>query len=324
MKYLSSKKVLFIGPIFHNYHTAIITKLQEMGADVLFYPEREYGILFKLINNLSKKYLQTFQERHYEKILKQINGLKLDYLFVIRGFMLPQSFVEKFKQMNPSGETIMYQWDSQRTNPFQHLVPSFHKVYSFDFEDCESNPNVIYHPLFYTDDVKNSTSLPRSEPEYDFFFMGWYFPERYAAVLRFKKYATQKGWRVKSFLYIPFLSYIKERLKGINPDRRVVSLKHMSRKEYLKILKASRVMVDVSNPNQTGLAMRIIESFACGTKILTNNKRLKNDVLYDPDYVAFFDDNAPVVNEEFLLNDLSKHNVRVLSIGEWLHTFFKN
>lgn len=324
MGYLQSKKMLFIGPLFHNYHVAIIDKMKNEGAEVLFIPERKYNIVFKFINNLSQKKLAMYQERYYRKVLRQIAGMEFDYLFVIRGFMMPPSFVDTFRRLNPAAKTIMYQWDSNRTNPFVHLINNFDKVYSFDFEDCESNAKVAYHPLFYTDDVGLAVLGKSGIPHFDFFFMGWYFPERYAAVVKFREYAATKGWKLKAFLYMPYLSYIKERLKGIKPDRSIVSFRHMPRKEYLHILCTSKVMVDVSNPNQTGLAMRIIEAFACKTKVLTNNLRLKNDNVYDPSYVAFFDDRAPIVEDSFLNDAAASPALNVLTIGEWMRKFFED
>jgi hypothetical protein len=289
---------------------------------VEFFPERDYGIRFKVTNNLFNSRLPARQERHYEKILQLTEGREYDYLFVIRGYMMPQTFIDTFRQRNPQAVTIMYQWDSNRTNPFVHLVNSFDKVYSFDFEDCEAQPQITYLPLFYTDDVQHIATHARSEEEYDFFFLGSYFPERYEATVNFRRYVETKGWRLKAFLYIPFTSYVKEKLRGIKLDHSIVSFKHMPRQQYLHILSRSKVMVDVSNPRQTGLAMRIIEAFACRTKVLTNNLRLKEDKLYTPEYVAFFDDKAPEVDDTFVISKPKQEKIGVLSIGEWLQQIF--
>lgn len=320
---LTDKRILFIGPVFHDYHTAIIEKLKNAGAEVEFFPERKYGITFKLTNNLFNSRLALHQERHYREILKATMDRKYDYLFVIRGFMLPQIFIDAFRKRNSGARTIMYQWDSNRTNPFVHLINSFDKVYSFDFEDCENHPQITYLPLFYTDDVKQVAEQQRKHEEFDFFFLGSYFPERYAATINFRRYAEEKGWMLKAFLYIPFTSYIKERLKGVKLDHSIVSFKHMPRQQYLEILSKSRVMVDVSNPRQTGLAMRIIEAFACGTKVLTNNYRLKEDKLYTPEYVAFFNDKMPEIDESFVVSRPKLEKIGVVSIGEWSRQIFE-
>lgn len=319
---LKNKKILFIGPVFHDYHVLITNKLRSMGADVVFFPERNYGVTFKVINNFFHQHLKNYQRAYYHKIIKQIQFQEFDYLFVIRGYMLSEEFLDEFKLKNPRAELIMYQWDSDKTNPYNHLLNYFDKAFSFDFEDCGRFSQLNYIPLFYSDDVgriiKDENNL-----EYDFFFMGWYYPERYNAVIKFQEFTLKNGFKLKAFLYMPFSSYIKELIMGTKLDRTIVSLKHMKRAAYLNILSKTNVMVDASSPNQTGLAMRIIEALGSGTKILTNNYRIKEDInSYDKDYIAFFDENNPSVEFSFLKSKPGHKIKSLLSLEEWLKTIF--
>lgn len=319
---LTNKKILFIGPIFHDYHLLINNKLTAMGAKVSFYPERKYGVLFKVINNYFNKNLQAYQHSHYRSILKQVNSQDFDYLFVIRGYMLSKEFLDGFKKANPKAKLIMYQWDSNKTNPYSDVLQHFDAAYSFDFEDCEKFSRLSYVPLFYSDDIKKMVKNA-NQLDYDFFFMGWYFPERYNAVIKFKELSLKNNFKLNAFLYMPFSSYIKELLIGTKLDMSVISLKHMKRDEYLNILSKTNVMVDTSNPNQTGLAMRVIEALASGTKILTTNFRLKEDVkIYSKDYVSFFDANNPNVDPSFLIANTTHQIKNLLSLEEWLRTIF--
>lgn len=322
--HFQNKKILFIGPIFHNYHILIKEKLEFLGATVDFYPERNYGWKFKIINNFFNKYLPKFQKKHYERILESSQINEYDYLFVIRGYMLPSDFIEKFKNYNSNAKTIMYQWDSNRTNPFSIVADYFDKVFSFDFEDCNNMSFIKYLPLFYTDDL-NSYKENKPESEYDFFFMGWCFPERYKAVLSFRNYMITNGYKLKAFLYMPLSSYIKEMFKGNFLDRSIVSFSPMSRNEYLNILAKSKVMVDVSNPGQTGLAMRVIEALAMDIKVLTNNSNLQQDKFIGKfESISLFDENNIHIDENFAKkNALDKTSQVMLSLEEWLNTIFK-
>lgn len=128
-------------------------KLEGSGAEVIFVPEREYTLRYKILNNLNPSYIDALQVRYYEKLLAEINDVKFDYLFVIRGYKISASFVDGFKILNPQARLLMYQWDSNRTNPFAHHIERFDRVLSFDYEDCDEF-NFQYLPLFYTDDVK--------------------------------------------------------------------------------------------------------------------------------------------------------------------------
>lgn len=320
---LNNKNILFIGPVFHDYHLLITENLRSMGGEVTFYPERSYGNVFKLINNFFNNHLKDYQKKHYNKLFAQIGEQKFDYLFVVRGYMMPDEFLLKFRQLNPDAKLIMYQWDSERANPFAHLLKYFNDVYSFDFEDCYNYPTLKYIPLFFSNDIKDIIT-DKSEAKYDFFFMGWFFPERYQAVLKFKQYAMANGFALKAFLYMPLSSYIKAYLTGEKLDRTVISLKRMKRKEYLSCLRDTRVMVDVSNPNQTGLAMRVIEALASNTKILTNNHKIKDDIaIYNEDAIAFFDESAPIVEKSFLLSKINTKRTELLPLDGWLKLIFK-
>lgn len=320
---LEDKKVLFLGPVFHDYHILIAECFQSMGATPYFYAERSYGYDFKIVNNFFKGKLASYQKKHYFKILEQTKNTRFDYLFVIRGYMLPVEFLIEFKRLHPHTKLIMYQWDSNTGNRFDHLLPYFDKAYSFDFEDCNTFSLLEYLPLFFSNDIRNAID-DKSKSEYDFFFMGWFFPERYRAVVKFRDYVEAKGFRIKAFLYMPWTSYFKKVLLGHKLDKSIISLKPMSRIDYLNFLRLSRVMVDVSSPNQTGLSMRVIEALASQTRVLTNNQKIKEDTeIYDISRVFFFDEKEPYVEPSLLSYELQKSN-NLLSIDKWLIRLFTN
>jgi hypothetical protein len=319
---LNNKKILFIGPAFHDYHKLIIDNLTLLGAEVAFFPEKKLDFMFKIINNFYNKKLKKHQHNHYSQIFKQFDVSNFDYLFIIRGYMLSSEFLIEFKRRNLNARVIMYQWDSNKTNPFAHLLNYFDATYSFDFEDCRKYPSLKYLPLFFSDDISKQNRIPIKDKKYDFFFMGWYFPERYEAVMKFNDFAIRNNLNIKCFLYLPSTSYIKERLKGKNVNTKIVSSKPMDRKEYLSILNNSRVMVDVSSPNQTGLSMRVIEALASDVKILTNNCNIKNDAqIFSEDYISFLNENDPAINESFL-NSKTNNSAKLFSLKEWLINIF--
>lgn len=316
-----NKKILFIGPKFHDYENMIIAQLKQMGSSVDFFAERSYNLDFNLVNNFFGSYMEKYQAKHYYKILKSVENTKYDYLFVIRGYKMTTSFLDEFRKFNPGSKTIMYQWDSQRTNPFSHLIDSFDMVKTFDFQDCE-NFNIKYIPLFYTKDVENYAQKVKVY-EYDFFFMGVFFDERYEAVLKFKEFCAGNGYKLRSFLYMPFTTRVKYFLKRKTLDRSVVSFKHMERTQYLELLSKSRIMVDVSNSKQTGLAMRVIEALACQTKVATNNGFFKkDDLIRDSGMVSLFNLNDINIEQDFLDVKFKETQKITLSLEEWLKKIF--
>lgn len=325
---LKYKKILFIGPIFHDYHKTIINKLIDRQCEVTFFPERRYNLKFKILNNFRQSSLIKYQNRHYAKILDKIEGQHFDYLLVIRGYMMSSSFIESIRKQFPDIKIIMYQWDSDLTNPFSHLIPYIDKVFTFDYRDFSSLKGTDYLPLFYSNEILSIRNHSHSEYEYDFFLLGWYLPERYDALIAFKKFAKENNYRVKSYIYIPFTSYIKEIAKGVKLDKSVIYFKPLKRKKYLEILSKSRAIVDVSNKNQTGLAIRIIEAIGAGAKIVTNNYRVKNELLYSEENFTIINTEEPYVSPSFMQSNLrSEDNNDLLncySIDSWIDCLFNS
>ena len=60
---LQGKKILFIAPVFHGYESMIQEKLEGVGAEITFVPEREYTLRYKILNNLNTSYIDALQVR---------------------------------------------------------------------------------------------------------------------------------------------------------------------------------------------------------------------------------------------------------------------
>lgn len=314
---LYNKSILLIAPCFHDYHDRIVQALEVRGASVVFFPERDYSIWFKLVNNLANRWLDALQAAHYQNILKKIAGRRFDYLFVVRGYKITPEFISGFRDLNPGATTLMYQWDSNKTNPYAAVLPFFDRAYSFDFHDCDEL-GLQYVPLFYTDDIiRMRESFPQQCP-YDFFFMGTYIPERYKALVQFKEYLNNlKNFTLKSYIYVPWTRLLKLRLKGIRLDPSIVTTRHLPRTEYLDMLSQSKVVVDVSNRFQTGLAMRVIEALAMHKKILTDNPHITREPFFQSGNICLFDAAHPSFPPEWVDRPFNR-SVALLSIGEWI------
>jgi len=321
MTNLKAKRILFVGPVFHDYHLLIIKELTQLGAYVDFIPERNYSLWNKFLNMLLRPDSKVQRKKHYLNYWHRLINNHYDYLYVVRGNMLPTEFLDSFSQRNPSAIRIMYQWDSERMNPFTHLLNFFDVTYSFDFKDCSDNKRISYLPLFYTQDIKEEIV---SDIDYDLFFMGWYLPERYSALIKMKRKLKGSCLRMKNFIYLPFTSFIKELLHGnFSWDYDVISFHSMSRKDYIYYLNRTRAVVDVSNKLQTGLAIRIMEAFSLKKKIITNNSYIKNVPNIPEGQVLIFDDETDMSVIIDFLNKKVDNYYHPLSITDWLITQFE-
>lgn len=326
---LRGKNILFIGVKFYHYHSEIIKRLQEYGANPTFFAERDTSICFGIVNRVFHNQLDRYQELHYQRILKKTKNAKFDYLFVIRGYKMPVWFVKSIKERNPGIVTIMYQWDANANSPFLNLPPKFDivnefdKVLSFDFRDVDEHPHILrYSPTFYTDEISKVKDVKAHTFKYDLFYFGSYLPERYAGLLKIKEYAEKNGLTLKTHFYMPYRYYLIERFKGTKLNKSLLSSNTMNRKMYLQIFSESRVIVDVSNAKQTGIAMRVLDALGAGKKVMTTNKWITRETTIDPDQVVIIELNDIKAPAEYFKNTNQTREYN-FSIDRWLSNMFE-
>lgn len=284
---MKNKRILFIGVKFYFYTGAIVSKMQEQGATVDFFYERNTTVLHGLVDSFFKSYLPKWQKKHYSAILSAIRGKRYDYLFVIRGYRMEGGFVEAVRRLNPGIQAIQYQWDAYRNwdCDYRALIPYFDKTLTFDYADADEL-NLPYVPTFYVDDV---AALPAVSPEYDLFFSGYYNTERYAFVERLEEYARAHGLTLKMHLYIDRKRFVREQISGTNLCRKCLTFKKLSKSAYLELFNRSKVIVDLPNSVQSGMTMRVIDALGAGKRVITTNTYAAREPGYDPQQVIIFD-----------------------------------
>ena len=279
---VKGKRILIVGVKFYHYNDEIIKKLKSRGADVRFFYERDVSIRHAFIDAFFSNYMDTWQERHYQRILKAISGDQFDYLLVIRGYKMPVLFADAVRMINPGIKTILYQWDSMNNWDYQNVMGAFDRVYSFDYKDAH-DLNIKYVPTFSTDDFADLHPVPI---RYDLFFFGNYTHERYLQAQKIQDFAELNGYRLKMHLFLSFKRYIRERIKGVKIDRRYIEFQRMNKEEYLENFNESNIIVDITTETQSGLAMRVLDTLAAGKKLITNNKYISAEPYFNPQQIC--------------------------------------
>lgn len=312
---MKRKKILFVGPIFYFYHSLIISKLQNLNYDVLFFEERFYGWKHLLFQFLGKRVYSFFSKKRYSKFFKELNS-DIDILFVIRGESLPIDFIDQLKIKNPGIKTILYEWDSLKNINYEYLIKHFDKVVTFDKKDSEVL-KIDYKPLFYTDDCINiDTSI---EKDIDILFISTFLPERLAYLNEVEAYARENNLTFEYYLYITKFSFLKEFIFNHNRISKFkIHFKPLPKYNLIKKYERAKNILDVCNANQTGLSMRVIEMIGAGKKIITTNKLLPYNInIPKPQYLII--DSVADLNIDFI-RDNSTFNCshHELYISNWL------
>lgn len=322
MKEIENKKILFIGPRFYNYHLIIKENLELKGASVIFFEERIYGFLHILFTILGKKIYRIISSWRYRHLLYT----NFDYLFIIRGESTPISFVQKFKINNPDAKCIMYQWDSLRNHNYSSLIKYFDKIFTFDIEDSNKISSLQYQPLFYLNDIEKVRKEVNLIQDIDLLVLSTYLPERYETILRLKSYCKKNSIKLYIYLYVPRARYYYEKyIHRVKMDEDIIYHSFLNKKEVLNLYSRSRAIVDISNINQTGLSMRVIECLACHRKLITTNRFICNQYFYNTKSVMILDPNNIQINKLFINDnhdDMAKQGMVKLRIDNWLNTIF--
>ncbi|RZL69039.1 MAG: hypothetical protein EOO93_02725 [Pedobacter sp.] len=326
---LKGKSILYIGVKFYYYHQQLIDKLSgSYGAQVTYYPERDTSILFGVVNRLAPSYIEAYQELYYKKMLNRLISKRFDYFLVIRGFKMPLWFVKKIKELNPGIKAINYQWDSNYNSPFMNLDPYYNIIsefdvkLSFDYKDVQDYDQLQYSPTFYTDEIKELAKQNPADFKYDLFYFGSYLPERYQGLLKFIDFAKQNNYTIKTHFYMPFRYYLLERLKGVQIDWKLIKTFKMSRSSYISNLRKAKIIIDVSNTKQTGMAMRVLDGLGSGKKIITVNKWISSDKAYNANQIAIIDIDRIEISNEFIKGGENISPNEEFTLDKWIERIF--
>lgn len=137
-------------------------------------------------------------------------------------------------------------------------------IATFDSKDAQKY-NLIFIDQFYrSSDQNNGFSI--CQTDYDFFFCG-----------------RDKG-RKDVLLGMQKLLSSLGQCKFIIPETND-AVPYLN---YLEYLKKSKVLCDVTQKNQSGLTLRILESIFFSKKIITNNENVKEYDFYNPNNILIY------------------------------------
>lgn len=291
MGYLEGKRILLIGIGFYDYEESIKKCIEEQGALVNYLNSCPNDFLsrFFLRVNMSGWSVARLQRLRTEKLHSlPVNN---DIVFVIKGENLTQEDLAYLHKHNPRARFILYLWDSliRHTN-LDVLLPNFDNILSFDRIDCLSNPKFKFRPLFYR-------ILPVTRPkEYYLSFIGWMHSDRLAIVRSIRNQLKAQGKNYFIKLYMGKFSYFFARYvtRILNSDdRELITLKPIPYGEYQRVTAASRIVLDIAHPLQSGLTIRTIETLAAGCHLMTTNADIVNYPQISTDSYTIFEREHP-------------------------------
>lgn len=292
--FLTNKQVLFFSPFFFGYEKTIANKMREMGAQVDMYNVRSATSTFS--RSLLKIHPGIFHLRsirYYRNIINQNKDKTYDYIFVIKGDMLPKCILKQFRVCFPKAKLCLYLFDSVKNIPgIVSKFKFFDSVLSFDIKDCKQFPGLKLRPLFFGDQFRKSGEK-QSDYQYDICFIGTIHSDRFRIIRMIQNIANMNGLKCFWFLYLQshFIYYfywiLKREFHGV--PKSTFSFSQMKSSDVADIIKKSRVILDVQHPKQTGLTMRTIEMIGMNKRIVTTNPAILEYDFYNSENIIVID-----------------------------------
>lgn len=346
---LDNKKVLFIGPVFYDYHTKIIDELKRLGASVDYFENKFFGedpatSKGELIAGIKRIVNPRYKIKYTDYLLGQIKDTVYDYLFCIGGFSITEELIAYLQSRNPRLVKVIYFWDSFSTWNYAHLVKLFDLVYTFDPYDAANRSGLQYLPLFYTAEYEQQRTT--ATQDIDLIYIGSvsiYTGNRLGILKDLALQARKENLKVffwllysvkkksllkKSVDRIRMLIYKRYReyelqLEDCRNNFDFVKQEPLSRDKVAALMERAKCVLDIPIKGQAGLTIRTIEALAQGKKLLTTNAHIAQEDFYNEDYIRIMSETDLRPDVKFINSTpAGSVNISRLHVRNWLLTIF--
>ena len=317
---LLNKKILLFSQFFFGYENKIAEKMREFGAEVSLYDEMSVTkTIERAFLKISPRFFSVKTERYYFEILEKEKEKSYDYVLFIDCEMPTIKILKAYKKVFQNARFCLYMWDS-----LDNLIGVKEKIKYFDFvstfdrkdaKDCK----IGFRPLFYADEYRGNNELELYD--YDLTFIGTIHSDRYAIIKNLME--TTRKMFVYPFLQSRFIYYFYKITKTEFRNTHIDDFKFnkIDSKTLAKLVRGSRVVLDIQHPRQTGLTMRTIEMIGMKKKMVTTNEDIVNYDFYCEDNICIINRNNPVIPDVFFktkYKEIPENVYEYYSIGQWI------
>ena len=337
---IKNKSILLISTNFYNYDVAVKEALLQLGAKsvilknaISFRGSLREHITWNTPYFLIKE--PKARTNWTNKLISEIESYRFDVMLCLENMAFKKSFIDYLRSRNPKIKIFLFLWDTFRTQQprYWDYLPKFDYVFSFDRDDAKKY-GLMYYPDFYID-----KEFSYSELKYDISFIGTMYESStfYRAELLHHINTFCQEHHLKTFFYLRYNKVVEQRKMFVKQ----IFLNLLSRKydleveKYLddgflhtgsipleevdRIFNESKVILDLNHKKRQGMTINCITALAKGKKLITTNKRIKEEDFYNPDNIYIIDDENPKMDIDFFIRSSDTHaNMKHLRLDNWL------
>lgn len=182
---------------------------------------------------------------------------------------------------------------------------------SFDKKEC-TEYKMQYNSQYYF----SSIILPNNAIQYDVLFIGK-DKGRYRVLENLENYLKNMGLRTCFYI----CSNNAERGKSNQNGKYKPFLQY---EEVLEYISKSKVIVDINQEDQLGMTLRPLEALFLQKKIITTNKSIMNELLYNENNICIIEANSPNIQRQFFETPyevLADDIIDYYDFNSWLKRF---
>jgi hypothetical protein len=211
---------------------------------------------------------------------------------------------------------IAYFWDSfARIPEGRDTIQYFDKFFSFEPKNVKDH-NLLFLPNFYSPDLAANKD---SEPQFDLSYVAS-SDDRLPTLERI----------LDSLIHLHLETNINIVAGETMANKNEKSIRWFTdvlpRKETIRIMNNSRVLLDIAQPKQEGLSFRIFEAMKLEKKIITTNRSVTAYDFYDPNNVFVWENENTIPVLDFFTSSYSPLPTDVFtkySLQKWISTIFE-
>jgi len=327
---VTKKKILLITPDYMDYTKIMRTGIEEyLNAEVFLVTTTGTELRFayrnsfhRLENFFSKLFLNKNQKnKFYSNAIKE----KLEVVFREHSFfddiliLRPDLINEHLPFIKSHGKRFMaYFWDSfSRIPNGKETIQYFDKFFSFEPRDVKEH-GLIFLPNFYSPDLVLNK---KEQPFFDLSYVASY-DDRLDILERIL--VSLRPLYLKTNINILATKTIVSKNKNEKSITWFTDV--LPRKETIRIMSESSILLDITQSKQEGLSFRIFEAMILEKKVITTNKSVTTYDFYNPDNIFVWQNENTIPSKEFFTtpySPLADEIVKKYSLQNWVNQLFQ-
>jgi hypothetical protein len=320
------KDILLIAPDYYGFDEVIYKGLENFAGANVFKATSAFTESYKYKNFL-EKFQNFFMKVFFKKNLKILKRERIflnlinckdkyDLIIINRPDILRKETLLQLK--NKTEKMVAVYWDSMdKINGQKETIPYFDICYSFDEEDCKKY-SLVKNNNFYIE-----KSLENYSVDKDVLFYGTE-DKRIYDLNKILEYLNHQNLIAKGILY-------NHKSEDLVPHPNfcniVITNKLVKFKDSYKVNLSTKIILDLSHNNQSGLSFRPFEAIALKKKLITTNKNIKTYDFYNPNNIFIIEDvdniNIPQSFFDYPYNDIPKELLDKYSLENWIKNICK-